>query len=217
MTRWPAALVGSALLLVSCSSPRNSLPRIAALYSDAAMRETRNPVIVIHGVLGARLAQRSTGKTVWGAFTRAGVDPNSEEGACAIGLPLDPPASAAAYDMGREDVYAAGPLDALQLDVLFTVVSVEVYAGIIRTLGAGGYTDNIALDPLSRRTPRTTSRASRSSTTGVATTSRMRFGSGTSSTRSARRSRAPPAPRSRSCAHWGHRITSPKPTSSRPG
>ena len=137
------------MLLVSCSSPRGSLPRIAELYSEAAKREARNPVIVIHGVLGARLAQRSTGKTVWGAFTRDGVDPNSAAGARAIGLPLEPSLSAETYDPEVEDVYAAGPLEALELDVLFSVVSVEVYAGIIRTLGAGGYTDNVVADPLS--------------------------------------------------------------------
>jgi hypothetical protein len=150
-SRRPAVVVALALPLlpIACSSPRGSLPRIAELYSEAAKKEARNPVIVIHGVLGARLGQRSSGKTVWGAFTSDGFDPNTEEGARAIALPLGPPRSAADYDPEREDVYPAGPLEALELDVFFTVVSVEVYAGIIRTLGAGGYTDNVVVDPFS--------------------------------------------------------------------
>ena len=32
---------------------------------------------------------------------------------------------------------------------VFAVVNVEVYANIIRALGAGGYTDNVLVDPFS--------------------------------------------------------------------
>jgi len=39
---------------------------IADIYHEAAQVHTRNPVIAIHGMLGARLSQRSTGKTIWG-------------------------------------------------------------------------------------------------------------------------------------------------------
>lgn len=146
--RWSIALC---LLLSSCASPRSSLPRIAELYSEAAKSHTRNPVIVIHGLLGARLEERSSKRTVWGAFTSEGIDPNSPEGVRALGLPLRAPGSALDYDPDIEEVYPAGPLEALKLDLLVSglSVSVEVYANIIRTLGAGGYTDNVVLDPFS--------------------------------------------------------------------
>lgn len=135
------------VLLTACSSPRVRLPKIAELYRDAALIETRNPVIVIHGILGARLQQRSTGKIVWGAFTSEGIDPNAIDGARALALPLEAPASAFDYDPDKADVFAAGPLEALKLSFLFSVLSVEVYANIIRALGAGGYTDRVVLDP----------------------------------------------------------------------
>jgi pimeloyl-ACP methyl ester carboxylesterase len=140
------------LLLLSffaCSSPRDRLPQIRELYERAALIEARNPVVVIHGILGARLEQRSTGKTVWGAFTSKGIDPGSPDGARALALPLSPPRSASDYDPEHEDVRATGPLEKLELSFLFSVLSVEVYANIIRALGAGGYTDRVVLDPLS--------------------------------------------------------------------
>ena len=146
--RWTIAL-GLTLLSVGCASPRSALPKIAELYSEAAKSHTRNPVIVIHGLLGARLQQRSTGKTVWGAFTGDGINPNSESGVQALALPMRPPYSGIDRDADEVDVIAAGPLEAIELSFLFTVLSVEVYANIIRTLGAGGYTDNVVLDPLS--------------------------------------------------------------------
>ncbi len=138
------------LLLGACSTtPEHA--NIAEIYKDAALNEVRNPVIVIHGILGARLAQRSTGKTVWGAFTSDTLDPDSKEGARAIALPLEPPACCTDYDPEQEDVYAAGPLTALKVSILFNIISVKIYANIIRALGAGGYTDPIAYEPLSPR------------------------------------------------------------------
>jgi hypothetical protein len=135
----------AALALAACAG-RGPEPRIADIYREAALEEVRNPVIVIHGILGARLEQRSTGKVVWGAFTREGVDPGTPEGAQAIALPLEIPASAAAYAPDASDVYATGPLDKLDLTVLFRVVSVDVYARILQTLGAGGYRDVVGVD-----------------------------------------------------------------------
>ena len=67
MTRTPTAVCGL-LLLAACSSPRSSLPQIAELYRESAKRETRNPVIVVHGILGARLAQRIDPATLRRAF-----------------------------------------------------------------------------------------------------------------------------------------------------
>jgi hypothetical protein len=136
-------------LLAACASPRGVEPPVRELYREAALREARNPVVVIHGILGARLEQRSTGRSVWGAFTGESIDPATPEGARAIALPLAQPADAFAYDPAQADVFPAGPLEALRVGFLFTVINVQVYANILRSLGVGGYSDPVLVDPQS--------------------------------------------------------------------
>lgn len=131
-----------------CLLSRKHDPPIQEIYRQAAKIETRNPVIVIHGVLGARLTKRSTGKVVWGAFTSQFVSPKTNEGARSIALPLDIPTQTA-YDPQSQDVYADGPLGQLQLGLTFPIISVNVYRNILRALGAGGYTDPVGVDPRS--------------------------------------------------------------------
>ncbi len=144
----PLATLSLLVFASACGTGRPP-PNIARIYKEAALDKVRNPVIVIHGVLGAQLRQRSTNKIVWGAFTSEGIDPNSPEGARAVALPIKVPESAMVYDPDKEDVYPAGPLGQLELSVLYQVLSVNVYAEILRTLGAGGYTDQLVNDPLS--------------------------------------------------------------------
>lgn len=139
------------LLFAACASPRDRLPNIAKIYEQAALDEVRNPVVVIHGILGARLEDRKTKRTVWGAFTNEAYDPNTEEGARALSLPLDPLDNATAYMPAKERFHASGPLGALDVGLFFTVVSVKVYKNILGTLGVGRYTDPVAVDPLSPR------------------------------------------------------------------
>ncbi|HEX5050679.1 MAG TPA: hypothetical protein VFZ65_02805 [Planctomycetota bacterium] len=86
--------IGLLSWLAGCASPRRTSPVVRELYHATARREARNPVVVIHGMLGARLEQRSTGKTVWGAFTSDGIDPNTREGARALALPMTLPGEA---------------------------------------------------------------------------------------------------------------------------
>ena len=139
-------LVTLALLGVGgCQGPRDRVPPIAEIYRHAARIVDRNPVIVIHGILGSRLIQTSTGRVVWGAFTGDAIDPNTPEGARALALPLVSSSGEAPSD----DVVATGPLDILDLDVGCGVVSVDVYASILRALGVGGYLDSVYADPLS--------------------------------------------------------------------
>ncbi len=121
------------------------LPPIRENYREAAKIDTRNPVIVIHGILGARLTQRSTGRVVWGAFNSDSVSPKTPEGSRLIALPLEIPAPTA-YDPGQAEVFADGPLETLDVGLTFPVLSVNVYRNIIRTLGAGGYRDPWLVD-----------------------------------------------------------------------
>ncbi|MFT6082637.1 MAG: pimeloyl-ACP methyl ester carboxylesterase [Planctomycetota bacterium] len=143
------SLVAIATLASSCSSPRDHVPEIRKLYRNVAQRYTRNPVVVIHGILGARLEDRATKKTVWGAFTSNATDPTTEEGARALALPFADVAAMAMPDLSIAKVFATGPLEAVRLSFLFAVINVGVYADILKTLGVGGYTDSVVLDPAS--------------------------------------------------------------------
>ena len=118
-----------------------------SLYGSAARDEVRNPVVVIHGILGARLVDPETDKIVWGAFTSQSVDPNDPVGAALIGLPLDPLSSAFDYDPENERVVADGPLGKIDIDLGFDVVEVGVYSDILNSLGVGGYADQVVQPP----------------------------------------------------------------------
>ncbi len=133
--------------VASCSSVRDRLPAVRDLYREASLRETRNPVVVIHGILGARLEERETHRSVWGAFTDDYANPETEDGARLVALPLTIPASATAYDPAQQRVVASEPLGQLRVGLLFQVINVEVYASILRTLGIGGYRDRVLVDP----------------------------------------------------------------------
>lgn len=67
--------------------PRRSafqpVQNLGNLYNKLAQQEdpSRNPVIVIFGILGSRLEVGSTGEVVWGAFGSEAVDPMTAEGA----------------------------------------------------------------------------------------------------------------------------------------
>ncbi|MEM7204874.1 MAG: hypothetical protein AAF628_31755 [Planctomycetota bacterium] len=141
------ALFALVLALGGCSGTSLGAPEIRELYREPALREARNPVVVVHGILGARLMQRSTGKIVWGAFTKDAIDPNSPDGARALAVALPEPGSAMMYDPATADVHPTGPLTALDVGLLFGVISVDVYASILRALGVGGYVDPVKEDP----------------------------------------------------------------------
>ncbi|MEO0479404.1 MAG: hypothetical protein AAF196_07985 [Planctomycetota bacterium] len=144
--------VSAAALVSGCGSTDPELEfgsgdYYQALYGEAALDEVRNPVVVIHGILGARLYDPETEKIVWGAFTSQSVDPNEAEGAALIGLPLDPPRSAFDYDPADERVIADGPLGKIEIDVGFDVLEVGVYSDILNSLGVGGYADEVVQPP----------------------------------------------------------------------
>jgi pimeloyl-ACP methyl ester carboxylesterase len=133
-----------AVLVVSasasaCSSVGRS-PEFSLIYNQAAQyeRPDRNPVIVIPGILGSRLVDADTGTVVWGAFEPQSANPKSPEGAKLIALPYDGSSSLA--DL-TDSVQPAGVLDRVKLRVIGVALELRAYAGILSTLGAGGYRD----------------------------------------------------------------------------
>ena len=59
MPRSAVVVLLLALLGACASAPK---PAIREIYREAALREDRNPVIVIHGILGSRLVHEPSGR-----------------------------------------------------------------------------------------------------------------------------------------------------------
>lgn len=111
----------------------------AARFHDG----TRNPVIVIPGILGSKLVEGATGRVVWGAFGRGAADPRRAEGTRLIGHPLGPGVPLVRLTDG---VRAAAPLARVDIDLLGLPLHVHAYGMILRTLGAGGFVDEDLAD-----------------------------------------------------------------------
>jgi hypothetical protein len=77
--------------------------------------------------------------TVWGAFRKDYADPKSDNGARLIAIPLtsDPATASKTQTNIRPD----GVLERLDVDLAGIPISIQAYAGILSTLGAGGYRD----------------------------------------------------------------------------
>ena len=123
--------------LSACASNPNRA-NLKQIYDRTAQYHLpdRNPVIVIPGILGSRLVDEQTGKTVWGAFRADYADPKTVEGAQLISLSLDPD-NQKNIDYVRPD----GVLEDLELSLAGFPINIQAYAGILTTLGAGGYRD----------------------------------------------------------------------------
>ncbi len=127
-----------ALLGAGCAPMRE--PEFALLYNEAAQHHgpDRNPIIVIPGLLGSKLFDPKTGTIVWGAFEPGAADPDDPDGARLIALPIGNGESLANT---RDSVRPHGVLDKARITLLGIPLEVQAYAGILSTLGAGGYRD----------------------------------------------------------------------------
>ncbi len=124
--------------ITACASSQNRQVNLKKIYDKTAQYHLpdRNPIIVIPGILGSRLVDDDTGQTVWGAFRAEFADPNTAEGAQLISLSLDAENQS---EVGH--VRPDGVLENLELNLAGFPIKVQAYAGILTTLGAGGYRD----------------------------------------------------------------------------
>jgi len=124
--------------LSACASSSKQKVNLKNIYDQSAQYHMpdRNPIIVIPGILGSKLVDDETGQTVWGAFRTEFADPNTPEGARLISLPLD-----ANHKTKLGKIRPDGVLESLELSLAGFPVKVQAYAGILATLGAGGYRD----------------------------------------------------------------------------
>ncbi|MBW1609183.1 MAG: hypothetical protein JRJ74_13940, partial [Deltaproteobacteria bacterium] len=127
------------LSLIACS-PAYKTPDLGGLYNSLVQNESpyRNPVILIPGLLGSKLVDKSTGTVVWGTFGLNTVSPRTAEGARIIALPM---LSKETLDEMRDNVVPAGTLDRVRLNFLGYPLGQNTYAHILSILGIGGYRD----------------------------------------------------------------------------
>ncbi len=130
---------GCLLFLLACRTTAET-PNLAGLYSQAASYHgaDRNPVIVIPGILGSKLVDAPTGRTVWGAFTGDYANPQKPDGARLLALPMEE-----GVPLGdlRDEVAPKGVLDRIKVRVFGVPVEQKAYLNILGTLGVGGYRD----------------------------------------------------------------------------
>ena len=128
-------------LLAGCATGLPNAPDLGGLYDRAAQFDdaTRNPVIVIPGILGSKLRDRESGRLVWGAFEGAYANPKSDDGAALVALPM---ALGRPLSELRDAVAPEGVLDTVRIRLFGLPVEQSAYAHILRSLGVGGYRDS---------------------------------------------------------------------------
>ena len=127
------------LSLITCS-PTYKTPDLGGLYNSLVQNESpyRNPVILIPGLLGSKLVNKSTGTLVWGAFGLNTMSPQTAEGARIIAIPM---IDKETLDQMRDNVVPAGTLDRVRVNILGYPLELNTYANILGVLGIGGYRD----------------------------------------------------------------------------
>ncbi len=131
------------LALSACSSTL-SPPDLGGIYDRAASDHTgqRNPVILIPGILGSNLIERSTGRVVWGAFKGNYARPGDPEDLRLIAHPMLSGVSRNdQLQLLRDDVVQNGALDTIKLSFLGLPLGVRAYVNILGALGVGGFRD----------------------------------------------------------------------------
>jgi lecithin:cholesterol acyltransferase len=129
-----------ALGLAGCTVGVSPAPDLGGLYNRAAQAgdAARNPVIVIPGIGGSKLADRETGRVVWGAFAGSYANPSRPDGARLVALPM---AEGRPLNELRDEVEATAALDRIRVQLLGLPIEPQAYLHILRTLGVGGYRD----------------------------------------------------------------------------
>ena len=132
------ALLSGFLFSAGCQTTTTQRDTLKQIYDRSAQyhQPDRNPIIVIPGILGSRLVDDDSGQTIWGAFRADYANPNTQDGAQLISLPISD-----RYNHKSGHVRPDGVLENLELNLAGFPIEVQAYAGILSTLGAGGYRD----------------------------------------------------------------------------
>jgi len=125
--------------LVPGQMPKKTMPELGEIYSASAQFEDaiRNPVIVVPGMMGSRLQDSATGRTVWGVFGQESIDTDSADDVRLMACPID----GTDLNSFEDGVWASGVLDSLEINIAGLELSHQAYLNILRMLGVGGYRD----------------------------------------------------------------------------
>ena len=129
-----------ATLLSGCSHIGATDAEVNSIYRRSAQyhQPDRNPVIVIPGLMGSRLVDIDSGQTVWGAFDAKAADPQTDEGARLMSLTISDDKDLSSL---KDNIEPDGVLDKIKIKLFGIPLVVRAYAGILATLGVGGYRD----------------------------------------------------------------------------
>ncbi len=113
-------------------------PDLGTLYNRNARFHApdRNPIILIPGILGSKLKDADSGRSVWGKLSGDYADPSTPEGARLVALPMR---EGEALVNLTDHVYPDGILDRVKMSVLGFPIQVKAYFNILGALGIGGY------------------------------------------------------------------------------
>lgn len=114
-----AVLIALAVGANGCVRPKPRLqPDLGQIFRQAKERTGKTPIIIIPGLLGSRLINKATGKTVWPL-----AHPNEEE----LKLPISPDPK-----KNRDDVVATEVVETAKLG--FPIPEIKVYEVLTDTL-----------------------------------------------------------------------------------
>lgn len=113
---------------------------LGGIYRQAALQglTTRNPVIVVPGIMGSRLVVRSERRTIWGDFANDHVRPTVAGDAGLIGLPM---AAGEPLDRLVGEGYADGSLAEFRTKFAGIPLRRRVYGNVLAALGVRGYVE----------------------------------------------------------------------------
>ena len=130
-------------LLSSCSRPgEKEVPQLGEIYQQAAashQSEQLNPVIVIPGILGSKIKDPESGKSIWGVFDNEFLNLNRPENFQIAAVPIQ---KGSAISQASPRGVPDGAVSSLRFRVAGVPLKQQAYAGILKSLGVGGFKDS---------------------------------------------------------------------------
>ncbi|MEM8758140.1 MAG: hypothetical protein AAGF47_10215 [Planctomycetota bacterium] len=124
---------------VAGSAARLAHPSLSELYGHAVDQDagSRNPVIVMPGIMGSVIQHVTSGKTLWGGPERNDfADPTDDEQLRLVSHPMQP--GATLRDM-TDGTRISGTVTKLRAKLFGFPLSVQAYGPILSMLGVGGF------------------------------------------------------------------------------
>lgn len=115
--------------------PSSKIPDFGSIYNKSAQYQgmEKNPVIVIHGILGAKLVDSNSGRNVWGEFSGSAFLPHDAEGMRMFSFPME-------FDVPlhelKDSIIPRGALENIEVQLLGLSLRLNAYGNILQVLGS---------------------------------------------------------------------------------